>query len=663
MELEVRMNEVRYKLGDAFVRAATPSIDTLLLPWRVIKLFFEGVRKARARRTVGLSDRAGEGRAPAEAQPAVDAKPAPAPRVRTMPAWLNDLQPIPELAGSFTPARAEWVRRPALKVAAVVDEFSWRAWQFEADLYSFTPENWRRTLEAKPPDLLLVESTWHGIDDAWHYQLRDLGKFTAKVSHYCMPDVVAWCRSKGIPTVFYNKEDPPNFEFFIDSAKLFDFVFTSDANCIPEYRARLEHRRVFALPFAAQPRIHNPISTGERRGNVCFAGTWYNHRHESRQEAAEAILHPAIDFDLVIFDRMAASESKNYRWPEVFQKHVYAALPYDKMVAAYKRFKLFLNINSVADSPTMFARRVFELLACGTPVVSSRSKGIERFFGKKLVNMSDEEAETRQILSRLLFDDEYRERLALLGQRSVFSEHTYGHRLEKILTSIGKDVAASPGPTFDVIACIRSESEVEPAINNFLRQEYPRKRLLLCANDAEHEPFARRMAARNESITFVGRPDAGWSQTIGVALEACQAECIAVMNPSDYYGPHYLTDYSNATMYVTDTAIGKSRLREVQSDGGLATSLGGRDYHFVEIVCPWTLCLPLADARRMAHQITDAVSPFKWCERAVAACGRIYSSDSFNYVRRDQPAVVVEAEDRRAIIEQQESVQLSGAIV
>lgn len=663
MELDVRMNEVRYRLGDALVRAATPSRDTLLLPWRLVRLLVEGIRKARARRATEKAQAMPTSVKDRKVKAAPSAAVETPQKVRTLPAWMKDLQPVPELAGSFTPARAEWVRRPNLKIAAVVDEFSWRAWQFEADLYTFTPEDWQRTLESRRPDLLLVESTWHGIGDAWHYQLRDLGKFRDKVGHYCMPDVVQWCRKNGIPTVFYNKEDPPNFEFFIDSAKLFDVVFTSDASCIAEYRERLGHRRVQALPFAAQPRIHNPVATGERLGSVCFAGTWYNHRHEARQDAAEAILKPAVDFDLVIFDRMAASDSKNYRWPDEFQKHLYAALPYDKMVAAYKRFKLFLNINSVADSPTMFARRVFELLACGTPVLSSRSRGIERLLGADLVHMSDNEEETRQLLSRLLYDDEYRERLALLGQRRVFAEHTYSHRLDKILAAVKLESAAPTGPQVDVIACIRSETEVEPAIESFLRQEYPRKHLTLCVNDTDQAPFALRRAARHDSIRCISRPDASWSAVLAAALEACEGDMVAVFNPTDYYGPHYLSDYAHATLYVTDLPLGKSRFREVEGDDGPATILGGREYTYVESVAPWTLCLPLARARAMARDITDAASPFNWWERAVTACGRIYSADSFNYVRRNRPSVIVEASDRQAMLDRHENVQLASAIV
>ena len=48
-----------------------------------------------------------------------------------------------------------------------------------------------------------------------------------------------YCRSRGIPTVFWNKEDPPHFDDFIGAAKEFDFVFTTDADCVPMYREAL----------------------------------------------------------------------------------------------------------------------------------------------------------------------------------------------------------------------------------------------------------------------------------------------------------------------------------------------------------------------------------------------------------------------------------------
>ena len=66
--------------------------------------------------------------------------------------------------------------------------------------------------------------------------------------------LVQHCRDAGVPTVFWNKEDPPHFEDFLDTARLFDHVFTTDAECVPAYRERLGHDRVGVLPFAVPDR-------------------------------------------------------------------------------------------------------------------------------------------------------------------------------------------------------------------------------------------------------------------------------------------------------------------------------------------------------------------------------------------------------------------------
>jgi spore maturation protein CgeB len=88
--------------------------------------------------------------------------------------------------------------------------------------------------------------------------------------------LVDYCNARGVPTVVWNKEDPPNFEHFIDAAAKFNYVFTTDANCIERYHERLGHGRVGALPFAAQPAIHNPIGKVESdEYEIAFTGTWY----------------------------------------------------------------------------------------------------------------------------------------------------------------------------------------------------------------------------------------------------------------------------------------------------------------------------------------------------------------------------------------------------
>jgi spore maturation protein CgeB len=623
-ELKQREQEVRYQLGDALVRAANPSLDTLKLPFRLVRLFWVGLKRRRARRLESV---------PAAVGPELRQGTDPAG-----PALVTDETAGPQfdnlrlVAHPFSRSPVGLRRRSDLRVAAVTDEFSWWAWQFEADVYTFTPQTWRRMLEKRLPDLLLMESTWRGPGESWHYQVRELGKYPDRVWSYVIPDLVAWCRQRGVPTVFYNKEDPPNFGFFIDAARRFDFVFTSDANCIDDYRRHLGHDRVFALPFGAQPRIHNPVWAGPRDRSVCFAGTWYDSRHHQRQEAAPAVLQPALEFDLHIYDRMAGRADRHYQWPELYRPALRGELSYAQMLTAYKRYKVFLNINSVANSPTMFSRRVFELLACGTPVVSSYSEGIEELLGADLVLMSTDQATTRRHLERLLGDDQYRERLSLRGQRKVFAEHTCTHRLQAMLDTIGLERPRLAPPVMTMLVTVEDSSQLAAAWQDFGRQTYANKRLVLCATRPEALTGVDQVTSRSERVEIIVAEGAAWGQLLGQAVRGCPPGFVVAVSPAHYYGPEYLTDYAHATLYVTEPAIGKASFYQAENGANLRVVSAGLEYRVASRVNPWTLCLPTERLSQLATVIADAATPEAWWEAVQARLGSVYSADRFNYV-------------------------------
>lgn len=113
--------------------------------------------------------------------------------------------------------------------------------------------------------------------------------------------LVEWCKQNNFPTVFWNKEDPVHFDRFIETAKRFDYIYTTDENMIPKYKEKAGHENVFALPFAAQPVIHNPIKIAEDRINkACFAGSYYK-LHKERCIDMDRLLDSASKFGLEIF--------------------------------------------------------------------------------------------------------------------------------------------------------------------------------------------------------------------------------------------------------------------------------------------------------------------------------------------------------------------------
>ncbi|MFL6633822.1 MAG: FkbM family methyltransferase, partial [Massilia sp.] len=220
-------------------------IPSALLAWRkeVVKR-----RKQKAQRLQKLQPVI----APAAQAPAV-ARTAPPPQDK-----VEKAAPVAPVEAMAVVAELKQPRQPAeasqvlprdlrhLKVACIMDEFTFGSYRSECDLFQLTPANWQTELESFKPELLFIESAWRGKDELWG----------SKVGHNSqeLQGIVAWCRQHGVPTVFWNKEDPVHFETFLSTAMLFDCVFTTDIDCIHRYKAALKHDNVFLLPFACQPK-------------------------------------------------------------------------------------------------------------------------------------------------------------------------------------------------------------------------------------------------------------------------------------------------------------------------------------------------------------------------------------------------------------------------
>lgn len=555
---------------------------------------------------------------PAVLKPAPDAKQQ---ATLPVPAELNRVR----LAGVLQPPPTKLP--PDLKVACVLDEFTEACFYPEWKALTFRPDNWKTTLESAPADLLFVESAWKGNQGSWQYKVVSVTKGRE------LEDLVFHCRAKGIPTAFWNKEDPVHFDRFIKSASLFDYVFTTDGDCIPRYREHLQHNRIFPLPFAAQPRIHNPILQTERLHNVCFAGAYYGASHDERRKDMDLILKPSLEFGLHIFDRqhgLVGTAAEQYRYPDIYQSAVKGYLPYDQMVKAYKRYKVFLNVNSVKRSPTMFSRRIFELLASGTPVISAYAKGIENLLGTDLVLFSESEQQTKQLLERLLADELEWARLSMRGIRAVFERHTYSHRCHELCSHIDSAFPLRPLPKITVIAKAGSVGDVEHLAATLGKQTYRYFDVALFQGkglkDSQLEPL--RNAFKDIQVQVF--PNSA------KLLETCMGlktgDYLWFLNPVDFYGANFLKDCALATTYSNAEFIGKHTHFVLAKDLASADlSSHGYEFRLVDSVAPGSLIVKRGSLSAKEWEV--------WLAQRTVSPGkqRTLSIDRFNYIRNAFP--------------------------
>ncbi|WP_347565670.1 glycosyltransferase [Arthrobacter sp. D5-1] len=520
-----------------------------------------------------------------------------------------------------------------------MDDFSIASFAFEWNLLQLRKESWRQQLEETKIDFLFVESAWNGNQGSWKYQL--MGTSGPKQEFL---DLMEWCRDQAIPTVFWNKEDPPHYHDFLPAAREFDAVFTSDSDRIRSYIEDLGHARVAALPFAAQPAIHNPVRVGQghhSRG-VAFAGMYFAHKYPERRQQMDILLSAARDASdqsgpkLEIFSRQLGGDS-NYQFPVPYNEHVVGTLDYATMLTAYRAYKVFLNVNSVVDSPSMCARRIFEITASGTPVVSTPSAAIGHFFDADQVFVAGSRQQAENQIRMLARSSELNDRVVHRGQRRIWREHTYAHRAESVVASVLPERVRLPEvPTVSALVPTIRPHQLEHVFSTVGSQTDVQMELVLLTHGFEVPEVKVQELAQKYGVSRFKLLTASRNVTLGECLNRCVAastgEVLTKMDDDDYYGPRYLVDLLYALDYSKADVVGK-QAHYMYFAATNATIL--RSSHMEHR--PARLVMgPTMTARREVFE----AHPFEALNRGEdtaflkavsSAGGLIYSADRFNF--------------------------------
>lgn len=103
------------------------------------------------------------------------------------------------------------VERPGpfgrLKIAMVTDYFTADCLSAECRVKALTPGNFRMVIGEWKPDLIFVESAFHGSRGSWRYELAKQPKWLRLSKPTAIYQLVEFARSRGIPTIFWNKDD------------------------------------------------------------------------------------------------------------------------------------------------------------------------------------------------------------------------------------------------------------------------------------------------------------------------------------------------------------------------------------------------------------------------------------------------------------------------
>jgi len=491
-----------------------------------------------------------------------------------------------------------------LRIACIMDEFTYHSFKSECNLFQLKPESWKAQILESKPDILFLESAWKGADEAWAKKVSDASSEVFELIDYC--------KNSEIPVVFWNKEDPFHFGRFLPIAKRVNIVFTTDVDCIEKYKYEVGHDNVYLLPFAAQPTSHNPIEHFERKDAFSFAGSFYL-RYPERQRDFDNIYDVGQELKSVdIYDRNFDNPHPHLKFPEKYDASIVGCLPVEEIDKAYKGYKFGINMNTIKYSQTMFARRVFELMASNTIVVSNFSRGLRTLFGDLVVS-SDAKSELFQRLKELCEDDVYYRKFRLAGLRKVLGEHTYSHRLAFVISKITDQKLSLPQPNIAMVGFADDTNSLDILVSNYGRQTYASKKLYIVVSKGVS------YSGVDDSIVILSDP-----KLLVPAIKNGLTEYVAPLSENDYYGPNYLTDLTLAKSYGQFAVVGKAAHYICAREGAISLAKDGAQYKSADSLCARSSLFNVAAFEAMNLQSKADINNG-------TIKGSFFSIDEFNY--------------------------------
>ncbi len=409
-------------------------------------------------------------------------------------------QQIPQSNGASFPMTF------AVNAAIITDEYMYNFYRDSfRELFWLTPQNWEQIFNDNQIDLLIYVSCWRGgLKNEWRGHLRN-------VQHLESIDrILERSRQEGIQMVFQTIEDPSNFDHFLPLARRFPIILTSDRDKVPDYERECPDAKVIYGEYGCNPRFNNPVGVNRDRYLDCFFAGSYPARYKARRSDMDLMFDSILSSGsrLTIADRNAAFDLEDYRFPQRFRRHVVDAYPHDLLQAVHKLFRININFNSIKQSPTMCAMRVYELQAQASEILSNYALSVSNRFPN--IGLVVYPRQISHYLERHETDLAYEQRLRAM--RTLLSRGTAYHRVREILKLAG--INADP----------------------------QRPRLLVASNHGS-EQTGLAGAGDQVDLSFCQLDE--WRN-----VDLSEYDYLALFSPDLPYESHYLVDMINAFKFV-----------------------------------------------------------------------------------------------------------------
>lgn len=276
-------------------------------------------------------------------------------------------------------------------------------------------------------------------------------------------------RKDGVATAMWFVEDYRLFTYWKSFAPLYDvFAVIQKDPFFEELQSAGQHN-VLYLPMAAQPDFHHPqeVSAVERRkwgAELSFMGAGYPNRRKAFREL--------LQYDFKIWGSDWDGDHVLAPYLQMGGRRVTS----EECVRIFNASTINLNLHSSIHPDQLISQgdfinpRTFEVACCGAfQLVDRRSLLAEAFAEDELITF-ESLTDLKEKVEYFLHAPEQRQAIAEKGRRRVLMEHTYAHRMRRLLEFTAERIPNWPLPRQSNEALAVLPKELTTEVNGLLER-------------------------------------------------------------------------------------------------------------------------------------------------------------------------------------------------
>lgn len=293
----------------------------------------------------------------------------------------------------------------------------------------------------------------------------------------------------------------------------------------------------------------------------------------------------------------------------------------------------------LTTSDTMCARRIFEVTACGTPVVSTPSPAIDAVFPGDEVAQVSTQREAEFVLRALVENSDHRDRIVHRAQRRIWDAHTYSHRVNDVLDAVHlEDHRIQSRRRITAIVSSIRPNQVDHVLKSLGDQQHVDLQVAFLAHGWPVDESELKERAHTHGLDDVIVLSADMDVPLGACLnrlvQSAEADVVAKVDDDDFYGPDYLSDQLYALDYSQADVVGK-RAHYVHLTGPAVTALRfpAYEHQYTHFVMGPTIVARRDVALECPFPEVSVGEDTAFLESVLKAGYRIYSADRFNFAQ------------------------------